>query len=73
MKNINDAVEALRLIAATPLSGESIEDRALRADYVESYQYDAAEDSFEPSCDTESTQLREAVEIARNVLELLKS
>lgn len=62
-------LEALRTIAATPLWGEAIADPALRADYIETAQYDRDEDSFEPSCDTESSMLQDAVEAARGALE----
>lgn len=60
-----ELVRALREIAAIPLWGESIPPGLLRDDYAESAQYDLAEDSFEPCCDTESSQLRDAVETAR--------
>jgi hypothetical protein len=57
---------ALQEIAATPLWGEEIADATLRAAYQEAHEYD--EDGFAPSCDTESTMLRDAVELARAVL-----
>jgi hypothetical protein len=38
----------------------------LRENYREAHEYD--EDGFAPSCDTESTMLRDAVELARTVL-----
>ena len=72
MISINDAIEALRTIAATRLWGERIDDLSLRDDYAETAQDDIAEDIFEPCCDTESTQLRDAVEKARDFLKLLE-
>jgi hypothetical protein len=57
---------ALQEIAATPLWGEDIADATLRENYREAHEYD--EDGFAPSCDTESTMLRDAVELARTVL-----
>ncbi len=62
------AIEALNLIAQTPLWGETIEDAALRAIYEEHGEY--GEDGFEPCCDTESDLLRDAVETARVALGL---
>ncbi len=59
---------ALRRIAAIPLWGESIADHNLRAEYLDAGEYDAAADDFNPSCDTESTYLRDAVELARMAL-----
>jgi hypothetical protein len=63
-----ELLRALRQIAATPLWGELIPPGGLRDDYAATAQYDVAEDSFEPCCDTESTQLRDAVETARLAL-----
>ena len=61
-------LKALEAIAATRLWGEPIADADRRQALAEHGEYDLAEDSFEPSCDTESTQLRDAVETAREAL-----
>jgi hypothetical protein len=63
---------ALKRIAAMPLWGEPIPPGDIRNDYVFAGEYDIGEDSFNPSCDTESTQLRDAVEEARAVLAALE-
>lgn len=63
-----ELLAALRRIAAIPLWGESIADHNLRAEYLDTGEYDAAADDFNPSCDTESTYLRDAVELARMAL-----
>lgn len=59
---------ALQRIAAIPLWGEPIADPDLRADLALRSEYDLELDEFEPSCDTESSQLRDAVETAREAL-----
>ena len=56
---------ALRKIAAMPLWGESIPDPGVRAELILSAEYDAELEEFNPSGDTESSSLREAVEHAR--------
>lgn len=63
-----ELVRALRTIAETPLWGESIPPGPVRDDYAETDQYDLAADSFDPCCDTECEQLRDAVETARLAL-----
>lgn len=65
---------ALKAIAATPLWGERIEDPQLKADFVESgeYECDGHGELFTPSADTESSQLRDAVEAARQTLAALR-
>ncbi|ODS56452.1 MAG: hypothetical protein ABS36_08700 [Acidobacteria bacterium SCN 69-37] len=64
--------DALRRIAATPLWGESLPEGELRDAYAEHGEYDLAEQSFEPCCDTESTLLQDAVEMARFALRTLE-
>lgn len=64
--------DALSRIAATPLWGESIPEGEIRDAYAEHGEYDLAEQSFEPCCDTESTLLQDAVEIARFALRALE-
>jgi len=59
---------ALEGIAETPLWGEPIADPALRADYIDSGEYDGKGEAFEPSADTESSLLQEVVEAARTAL-----
>jgi len=59
---------ALEEIAATPLWGEPVADPALRAEYLVSREYDGEDEAFEPSGDTESSLLQEAVEAARTAL-----
>jgi hypothetical protein len=61
-------LKALDTIAATPLWGEPIADPERRQEFADHGEYDLAEGSFEPSADTESTQLRDAVETAREAL-----
>lgn len=63
---------ALNLIAQIPLWGESIVNPALRQEYIESFEYDARDDSFNPSSDTESNYLRDAVEVARRALGIIE-
>jgi hypothetical protein len=65
-------LEALKTIAAIPLWGESIPPGDERDAYAEHAEYDIEHDSFEPSCDTESTLLRDAVETARHTLAALE-
>lgn len=60
--------EALESIAAIPLWGQPITDNDLKADLALRSEYDLEGDEFEPSCDTESSQLRDAVETARAAL-----
>jgi hypothetical protein len=62
---------ALEQIALIPLWGEPIADETLKADLAEVGEYDRELDQFEPSCDTESSYLRDAVEIARRALAAL--
>lgn len=62
---------ALECIAATPLWGEPIADGGLTAELALRSEYDLEADEFEPSCDTESSQLRDAVEAARAALAAL--
>jgi hypothetical protein len=47
------------------LWGEPIADAQLKAELLDAGEYDRELDHFEPSCDTESAYLRDAVEIAR--------
>ncbi len=61
-------IEALRKIAAIPLWNEAIADEALKAELIDAGEYDAGTDSFNPSCDTESSHLEYAVETARAAL-----
>ena len=63
---------ALTRIAAIPLWGEPIADAQLKADLVSVSEYDRELDQFEPSCDTESSYLQDAVEIARAALAEVK-
>jgi hypothetical protein len=58
----------LERIAAIPLYGERLSDPALRAEFISAGEYDAELEEFEPSADTESSYLREAVEAARSAL-----
>src|SRR5690242_4286649 len=58
-------LKALETIAAIPLWGEPIADADLKTEYSEAAEYDLELDQFEPSVDTESTYLRDAVETAR--------
>ncbi len=62
-----DLLVALQTIAAIPLWGEVIEDPTLRSNYIDTSEYDE-EHGFEPSADTESSYLREVVELARETL-----
>lgn len=61
-------LDALTKIAAIPLWGESIADDHLKAELIDAGEYDREQDEFEPSADTESAYLREAVEMARAAL-----
>ena len=61
-------LKALETIAAIPLWGEPIADPDLKAGYSEAAEYDLELDEFNPSGDTESTYLRDAVEAAREAL-----
>jgi hypothetical protein len=61
-------LDALTKIAAIPLWGEPIADEQLKAELIDTGEYDRELDQFEPSCDTESAYLRDAVEIARAAL-----
>jgi hypothetical protein len=63
--------EALEEIAAIPLCGEPIANADLKRDLALQSEYDLEFDEFEPSCDTESSHLRDAVETARAALALL--
>jgi hypothetical protein len=56
---------ALRTIAAIPLWGEPISDPGVKAELILSAEYDAELEEFNPSADTESSYLRDAVEHAR--------
>lgn len=56
---------ALRKISAIPLWGEPISDPGVKAELILSAEYDAKLEEFNPSADTESSNLREAVEHAR--------
>jgi hypothetical protein len=58
----------LTRIAAIPLWGEPIADDHLKAELLDAGEYDQERDEFEPSGDTESCYLRDAVEIARAAL-----
>lgn len=61
-------LKALRTIAAIPLWGEPMTDVALKAEYIDTSQYDVGEDAFNPCVDTESSYLQDAVETARKAL-----
>lgn len=61
-------LNALAKIAAIPLWGEPIADEQLKAELLDAGEYDRNLDEFEPSADTESGYLREAVEMARAAL-----
>lgn len=65
---------ALESIAAIPLWGERIENAELKAELAErgEYEFDGDEEQFTPSGDTESSQLRDAVETAREALAALR-
>ena len=65
---------ALESIAAIPLWGERIEDPRLKAELTErgGYEIDGDEEQFTPSGNTESSQLRDAVETAREALAALR-
>lgn len=65
---------ALESIAAIPLWGERIENAELKAELAErgEYEVDGDEEQFTPSGDTESSQLRDAVETAREALATLR-
>jgi hypothetical protein len=65
---------ALESIAAIPLWEERIENAELKAELVErgEYEIDGGEEQFTPSGDTESSQLREAVETAREALAAMR-
>ena len=65
-------LDALTRIAAIPLWGEPIADAQLKADLVSVSEYDRELDQFEPSCDTESSYLQDAVESARAALAEVK-
>jgi len=61
-------LKALETIAAIPLWGEPIADADLKAEYSDHAEYDLELNEFNPSVDTESTYLRDAVETAREAL-----
>ncbi len=69
------AITALTSIAAIPLWSD--ESDALDPEFVaiarESGEWDDESGTYQPSCDTESTQLRDAVEIARDTVASLSS
>ena len=65
-------LKALETIAAIPLWGEPIANQALKDEFIYSVEYDADENEFNPSGDTESAYLREAVETAREALETMQ-
>jgi hypothetical protein len=65
-------LKALEAIAAIPLWGEPIADQALRDEFIYSGEYDAGENEFNPSGDTESTYLHDAVQTAREALETIQ-
>lgn len=67
----NDKLKkALENIAKTPLWGEPVADKKLKAEFIDTAQWDALDDIFNPSADTESSYLRECVEEARGALGL---
>lgn len=61
-------LDALTKIAAMHLWGEPITDDHLKSELLDVGEYDLELDQFEPSADTESAYLRDAVEIARAAL-----
>jgi hypothetical protein len=61
--------KALQRIASIPLWGEPVIDPALRGALIACGEYDADAEAIEPSCDTESSYLDSAVEIARAALD----
>ncbi len=61
-------IDALTRIAAIPLWGDPIADDHLKSELLDGGEYDLELDQFEPSADTESAYLRDAVEIARAAL-----
>jgi len=65
---------ALESIAAIPLWGERIDDRKVKTEFAErgEYEIDGEEELFTPGGDTESSQLRDAVETAREALAALR-
>lgn len=67
MSNELTALEALKSIAAIPLWGEKLIGNA-RKEAIDVGEYDKGDDSYNPSCDAESSYLREAVETARATL-----
>ncbi len=66
-------LEALQKIAGVTLWGESMPATALRQEYIDCGEYDVVDDLFNPSCDTETSMLRDAIEMARDALEKLKA
>lgn len=65
-------LDALARIAAIPLWGEPIADEQIKAELLDAGEYDRELNEFEPSCDTESCYLRDAVEMARAALAEVK-
>lgn len=61
-------LEALRRIAAQPLWGEPIADRAQRLELIALGEYDATADVFEPSSGSECDALEAVVTLARRTL-----
>ena len=69
-KALKEDTTALERIAKTPLWGEPLPTGHLRSEYEESGEYETEDNAFNPSCDTESSYLRDCVEEARKALGL---
>lgn len=67
-----ELLKALRSIAEFVLWGEPIADIERKAELTGHGEYDAESDYYSPSCDSESSDLRQAVEIARDALKTLE-
>lgn len=67
-----DLLVALRRIAEFVLWGETIADADRKAELIEYGEYDAESDYYSPSIDSESSDLRHTVEIAREALAKLE-
>ena len=65
-------LKALETIAAIPLWGEPIADQALKDEFIYSGEYDAGENEFNPSGDTEFHILHDAVQTARDALNTIR-
>jgi hypothetical protein len=57
--------KALNEIATMTLWGEPLKDEDLKSEAIDAGEYDEDEGVYNPSCDSESNMLRDAVETAR--------